>query len=66
MAEDRDQDNICCPELVIAPCADTEEHCHLICAYSGAILTNDAIKNKCIGDFIKCILQGEIVGDNGR
>jgi len=61
-----DHNNICCPELAIVPCADTEEHCHLICAYSGAILTNDTIKSQCIGDFSKCVLQGETLGEDRR
>lgn len=58
MVEVRDQDNVCCPKLEIVPCADTEEHCHLICSFSKAILPNTTIKNQCIGDFSKCILVG--------
>lgn len=57
MAGDKDQDNVCCPELIIVPCADTEEHCHLACAFSKALLSNSIVRSQCIGDFSKCILQ---------
>jgi len=51
-----DKDNICCPELLVVECSDTKEHCHLVCGYSKAILTNNTIKDLCIGeDFKKCI-----------
>ena len=53
----KDQDNVCCPELAVVPCADTKEHCHLLCCFSGALLENETIENQCIGDFSKCILQ---------
>lgn len=60
MAESNENDNICCPELEIFPCGDTEEHSHLVCGFSKAILTNSSVKNQCIGDFSKCILQGKV------
>jgi len=60
---EEDKENICCPELLIVPCSDTEEHCHLVCGYSMTILSNDMIKAQCIGDFSKCILQGKPIGD---
>ena len=61
-----DQDNICCPKLLIVECSDTDEHCHLVCDYSKAILANATIKVQCIGEFSKCILrQEEPVGGKG-
>ena len=56
--EQIDGDNVCCPELLIVECADTDEHGHLVCGYSRAVLTNTSIKTICIGDFGKCVLQG--------
>lgn len=58
IARDQDKANVCCPELLIVPCADTEEHCHLLCGFSKSILENETVKNQCIGDFSKCVLQG--------
>ncbi len=57
--EDRDIDSVCCPELAIVLCADTEEHCHLVCSYSKAVLTNDTVRQQCIGDFSGCVLQSK-------
>ena len=53
------EENICCNKLEIVSCGDTDEHCHLVCGYSKAILTNDTVKNQCIDDFGRCILQNE-------
>ncbi len=55
-------ENVCCPQLELAPCAETDEHQHLICcAKHGAmgcpLLDNEHVKRYCIGDaevFIKC------------
>lgn len=57
MVEDINGDNVCCPELLIVDCADTDEHCHLVCKFSKAVLANRTVKSQCIGDFSKCILQ---------
>ncbi len=56
-----DTENVCCPELLVVECSDTDEHRHLLCGDSKAILTNAMIKNLCIGNFSKCILQGDKV-----
>lgn len=26
---EKQNENVCCPELEIVPCRDTQEHCHL-------------------------------------
>lgn len=52
-----DKENICCPELLVVECSDTDEHCHLVCGYSKAILANTTIEAQCIDDFNKCILK---------
>lgn len=51
-----DSDNICCPNLKIADCTETNEHCHLVCGYSNTPLTNKTVKELCIGhNFSNCI-----------
>ena len=51
-------DNICCHELKIVDCEDTDEHSHLICGNSKAVLKNRTVINMCIPDHTKCLLQG--------
>ncbi len=51
--------NSCCPELEIIPCSDTDDHSHIICGYSKAILENETIKTICIGNHRSCLLQGQ-------
>lgn len=55
---DNQTDNLCCPELVVVDCSDTDEHKHLVCGNSKAILTNDTVIKICITDHHKCLLQG--------
>lgn len=51
-----DNNNICCPELTIVPCADTKEHCHLLCKYSKTPVSNKMVRELCIGENFKhCI-----------
>ena len=50
--------NVCCPFLLVVDCADTEVHRHLICGDSKAVITNDTVRNVCIGEFVKCVLRG--------
>lgn len=53
-------ENVCCPELVVVDCADTDEHKHLVCSYSGAILDNETVIDICIRDHSKCVLKGKL------
>jgi hypothetical protein len=55
--EKKGNENVCCPELKIVECGDTDEHCHLVCGWSVAILSRIVINEFCIGDFKKCIYQ---------
>jgi len=50
-------ENVCCPMLLIVNCADTVEHAHLVCGYSSAVISNDTVKEICVGNFAKCIVQ---------
>ena len=62
MAKSDDQrivaENKCCPFLDTAGCADTEEHRHLICAFSNTAIANSTIVDLCLGDFSKCVVGG--------
>lgn len=47
--------NICCPFLLIANCADTDEHRHLFCEVAQEIQENSLISNEricsiCVGE----------------
>ena len=56
LTEYREEDiNVCCPWLRVVECSDTEEHMHLICGFSKAILANDTIKELCLENFLECI-----------
>lgn len=56
------EENVCCPLLRLAPCAETREHQHIICrtkdgTTDNPILDNEHVKKYCIGDtqvFNKC------------
>jgi len=52
--------NVCCPELEIVPCADTESHKHLVCSYSLAVLTNKTVTDICIKDHYRCLLRKDV------
>lgn len=54
----QEDENLCCPELMVMPCGDTDEHCHLVCGYSRMVIANITVKSVCIGDFKRCVLQG--------
>ena len=58
MVTEKKGENVCCPELMVVDCADTDEHKHLVCGYSRAILDNETVIEVCIRDHHKCILQG--------
>lgn len=60
MSED---ENVCCPDLDIIDCADTDEHRHLMCSYSSALLENGTVKQYCLENFKGCVLRKE---DGGR
>ena len=51
-----DSTNVCCPDLAVASCADTEEHKHLVCGDSGAVLGNSTIASICLGKWRGCVL----------
>lgn len=55
-----DNENVCCPELQIADCADTDEHKHLMCGYSNTVITNKIVKDICVGNFDKCLMRCEV------
>lgn len=57
----KDSENVCCPDLMIAECADTKEHNHLVCGFSKAIISNKTVKEVCIGDFDKCINKSGVI-----
>jgi hypothetical protein len=57
---EQDKENVCCSKLCIVDCADTKEHCHLLCGYSNTVLTNLTIKNLCIGDSFKTCIHNQI------
>ncbi len=57
--DNTDKENVCCPELVVVECVDTTKHCHLVCDFSKALLSNSTIRTKCIGDFSQCILHNQ-------
>ncbi len=61
----QDEDNVCCSELLVVSCSDTEEHCHLICGSSKAVMSNDTIRTVCIGNFDKCVLSEEVMYESG-
>ena len=50
-------ENVCCPYLEILGCAETSEHCHLVCGYKvegDPVMDNDYVKQSCLGDFKNC------------
>ena len=49
--------NKCCPLLAVLDCADTEEHKHLICSDSNAVISNDTVRELCLGDYSKCVVN---------
>ena len=51
--------NVCCPFLTVADCADTEEHKHLVCTDSNAVISNDTVRELCLGDYSKCVVNKE-------
>ena len=53
----KQQENICCPNLMIIKCTDTQEHKHLICGDNEAIISNETAKDLCIDDYKKCVLN---------
>ena len=52
--------NRCCPKLKVLSCGDTEKHCHLICGYAAVALSDETVKNQCIGEFSECVLQDKV------
>jgi hypothetical protein len=51
-----DKDNICCPDLEKATCAESNEHCHLVCGFSDTPISNDTARDLCIGQgFNECV-----------
>ena len=50
--------NVCCPELLVVDCQDTNEHKHLVCGCSKHILENSTVCKICVGKFADCVLQG--------
>jgi len=57
LARNGEDINVCCPSLLVVPCGDTKEHCHLMCGYSKAILQNSTVKTRCIGNHNSCVLN---------
>ena len=51
------EENVCCPELLIVPCADTDEHSHMVCGYSMTVLDNDTIIGICVKNHTSCVLR---------
>lgn len=62
--QNNEVDNVCCPELEVIACADSDDHKHLICGDSKAILSNNTIIDMCIKDHHKCLLQGNDILDS--
>lgn len=50
--------NACCPLLAALACGDSDKHQHLYCdsqfIIEGFLLSNDWVKDFCLGDFNKC------------
>lgn len=53
-------DNNCCPKLLIVDCADTDEHKHLVCGFSKAILENSTVCEFCVGGYESCVLRKDV------
>jgi len=53
-------DNVCCPYFVVANCAETSEHKHIVCL--GSLTNNPGIDNEmaikwCLGDYENCPMR---------
>lgn len=59
-------DCVCCPNLRIIPCGDTDEHKHPGCGIVG-VIANKIVKEVCLEDFQTCgYLTGEAVAQVER
>ena len=47
-------ENVCCSHIEVIDCGDTKEHKHIICD-SMAIVSNEMVKEYCLGNWGKCI-----------
>ena len=54
----QENENICCPELAILPCADTDIHNHFYCdskyVLEDFLISNILVRNICMGNFRQC------------
>ena len=59
-----DDFNVCCPFLIIAGCADTEEHKHISCEIwvsenQGVIIDNKWVIDYCLCSYSRCKLYSK-------
>jgi hypothetical protein len=48
--------NVCCPDLAVVDCADTEEHRHFACLQSRTPISNQTVRDLCSRDWETCAL----------